>query len=921
MGPCGEGSWPVSDEISRELLAFLSPQGETDPGAMLRMVTREHLDSLDPIVAEATRRAAIVHYFDPTILAAILDRPENGATSEVTGLYGAIRALPFVEDAGAGRSAVHAATRAAILESLWTEDAEHFREVSSLAAAYFGRDLMEDEEFDLDDAAEFVYHDILEDEDTAMETALGLLDGMAAAGRSGLGHALVAGIAEHAEAGRLSPSGKWGSGLLAAHLALALGQYADAVDRAQDLVRATEDTVPRTARGRAARIVGDGLAMMGSYEQAIDWYQQAAELEVKTAETVSQHHLDIAWARHMQGSLAEAATATEAAIEAMVGSLLIPLPGGAFQQGVEVFEVEILDADESDQSSSSEDAGPLYLPEATFALNPDAWARGDEQQHYIAAQMSEDWEARAASGDEESGNVFWPIRVTAQLGAAWRRLGGIAYDADDFPKAEACARLSAQIAEDVDDAPGNVASVQLIYQVGGTTGDVALSEAALVEIQASVDQAREYSDLGVQIPGLLLLGSAYADKPDYIRAAEAFEAAAAAATEARDPISEARAHHGLAGIAASARDYDLAEERYVKALDLLREANARDDEARFLLDAGDLAFARHRHAEAEERYLSALRTFRELDAHAGEFNALTRVAYLARDRRRDFEAGARYEEAVELARKTGAPSQQVQALTGLGTYQSELGQHALAESHLQEALDLARRIGSRGQEAVLLEALGDAARARRDWPKAIEVLTRARESYRALAKPLGEVGVLHSLADVFSSSGQPERGVEYSEEALALATSTGSREAERNARHELALAYSEMGRHQEAIEAIEQVVREDPDDARGVLDLGWILFQADEFERSIDHSRRALELDPTQNDALRQLGHATLALGRIAEARSWYDQAIERRHEGEDFVGTIETLRKLIKRRPDTPEAQEILTYIEQSDRVLAHDR
>ena len=910
----------MSDEVSRELLAFLPPQRETDPDAMLRMVTREHLDSLDPIVAEATRRAAIVHTFDPTILTAVLDRPTSEATSDVTGLYGAIRALPFVEDAGGGRSAVHAATRAAILQSLWSEDTEHFRKISSLAAAYFGRDLLKGEEFDLDDAAEFVYHHVLEDEDAALETALDLLDGMAAAGRSGLGHALVTGIAEHAEAGRLSAFGNWGSGLLAAHFALALGQYADAADRAQDLFRATDDTVPAAARSRAARIVGDGLASMGSYEQAIDWYQQAAELEDRTADMVSRHFLDVAWVRHMQGSLAEAATATEAAIEAMVGPLLIPLPRGAFQHGVEVFEVEIPDADDLDQASSGGTADPLYLPEATFALNPDAWARGDGQ-HYIAVQMSEAWEARVASGDDDNGNVFWPIRVTAQLGAAWRRLGGIAYDADDFPKAEACARLSGQIAQDVDDAPGAVSSVQLIYLVGGTTGDVELSEAALDEIQATVTQAGEDGDLGVQIPGLLLLGSAFADKPDYVRAAEAFEAAAAAAIEARDAMSEAKAHHGLAGIAASARDYDLAEERYVKALRLLRAANARDDEARFLLDAGDLALARHRHAEAEERYLSALRTFRELDAPAGEFNALTRMAYLARDRRRDFEAAARYEEAVELARKTGAPSQQVQALAGLGTFESELGQHAVAESHLQEALDLARRIGSRGQEASLLEALGDAARARRDWPKAIEVLTSARESYRALAKPLGEVTVLQSLADVYSSSGQPERGVEHSEEALTLATSTGSLEAERNARHELALAYSDMGRHEEAIKAIEQVVMEDPDDARGVLNLGWILFQADEFERSIEHSRRALELDPTQNHALRNLGHATLALGRTEEARGWYDQAIERRHEGEDFVETIEVLRKLIERRPDTPGAREMLAYIEQSDKVLAPDR
>ena len=56
---------------------------------------------------------------------------------------------------------------------------------------------------------------------------------------------------------------------------------------------------------------------------------------------------------------------------------------------------------------------------------------------------------------------------------------------------------------------------------------------------------------------------------------------------------------------------------------------------------------------------------------------------------------------------------------------------------------------------------------------------------------------------------------------------------------------SATGRHEEAIEVMEQARRLDPLDAMINSDLAWIYFMARQYDRALDESRKALELDPS----------------------------------------------------------------------------
>ncbi|MEP7200899.1 MAG: hypothetical protein ABI874_13835, partial [Chloroflexota bacterium] len=96
-------------------------------------MTQALLDSLPPDLAEMARAAAIPHWFDAGILAAL--RPELAERAEQ--LYADLQRLPFVEPfAGRGHN-VHELTRRLMLAHWWTEQRDEYVALSRRAANYF----------------------------------------------------------------------------------------------------------------------------------------------------------------------------------------------------------------------------------------------------------------------------------------------------------------------------------------------------------------------------------------------------------------------------------------------------------------------------------------------------------------------------------------------------------------------------------------------------------------------------------------------------------------------------------------------------------------------------------------------------------------------------------------------------------------
>ncbi len=118
--------------MSDDLLSRLRAARSEEERAWL--VTLDLLDSLPPELQAAVCVAAIPHWFEAGLLAALLEQP--AAQSQT--LYAELQKLPFVEpfEARKGHN-VHEVTRAAMLDHLWREQHDEYVTLSARAAAYF----------------------------------------------------------------------------------------------------------------------------------------------------------------------------------------------------------------------------------------------------------------------------------------------------------------------------------------------------------------------------------------------------------------------------------------------------------------------------------------------------------------------------------------------------------------------------------------------------------------------------------------------------------------------------------------------------------------------------------------------------------------------------------------------------------------
>jgi len=97
------------------------------------IVTEDLLNTLSPDLRSLTWAAAIPHWFDADILAAL--RPE--LKDRATQLYADLQTLPFVEVFPERGHNIHELTRRLMLDHLWRDNPDEFRALSARAAEFF----------------------------------------------------------------------------------------------------------------------------------------------------------------------------------------------------------------------------------------------------------------------------------------------------------------------------------------------------------------------------------------------------------------------------------------------------------------------------------------------------------------------------------------------------------------------------------------------------------------------------------------------------------------------------------------------------------------------------------------------------------------------------------------------------------------
>ena len=633
----------------------------------LWLTTSGYLESLAPSVADIAYRAAIVHWFDEEILIALVfgngpplnSDGENISIPQVQDVYRQLQSFPFIEAYDNKSYNFHSLTRKVVLDHLWHDKNNFYRDVSGLAAAYFGDDFEKGANISSAHLVEYIYHRIVTDETAGLDIAGQVIEGLLSLGSLDIVHAIIESIQEHYEAKRVSNHVGWWVHIWRAELARELGSHEDVIQMAiATETRANEanDAVPQWVQERMAALASESLTRLSRFDEALRWLQRARENEnpESTYETAA-NFARLGEILRKWGRWAEAETALLDGIEAYVHSKLIPLrrtetPTGDRADGE--FEITWTSVNEGEADEA--------IPQPKVqARHPEAWRRFDDQIYFIAVRAVQDERSEPTEFPSE-----WPLVINAFLAELWLRLGWVYEAMDDYPRAISSGRLSSEIALDAEEDSIASEAAQLLYRLGAKgQGSHRLGRTVIRQQKQFLTSALNRGDKKIQLQSHLNLGAAYADTLESDQAREHLTEAFALAQELGDLLSQSEALESLAALDWTEGAYLQADEGFQRALHLLQEGGFLDRQSYLLTRMAAFDLSRHRPAEARKRYLEALDLFRRLEIPSGEFSALQGLGSVAEDRLEFAQAADFYREALTAARKNSSPTLEADGLS------------------------------------------------------------------------------------------------------------------------------------------------------------------------------------------------------------------------------------------------------------------
>ncbi len=133
--------------ISKPTTQLLARLESASPQEREWILTEDLLSSLDPTLQAAAWAAAIPHWFDVSILAALLDK-QVSEVSKINELYHQLQQLPFVEECYGKGHYINPIIRELMLKYLWKNNRNQFQQYSDKAAKYFAPNQFASNKFD-----------------------------------------------------------------------------------------------------------------------------------------------------------------------------------------------------------------------------------------------------------------------------------------------------------------------------------------------------------------------------------------------------------------------------------------------------------------------------------------------------------------------------------------------------------------------------------------------------------------------------------------------------------------------------------------------------------------------------------------------------------------------------------------------------
>jgi CHAT domain-containing protein/tetratricopeptide (TPR) repeat protein len=263
-----------------------------------------------------------------------------------------------------------------------------------------------------------------------------------------------------------------------------------------------------------------------------------------------------------------------------------------------------------------------------------------------------------------------------------------------------------------------------------------------------------------------------------------------------------------------------------------------------------------------------------------------------------YQAG-QFEAALESwrqARKLYQQSQNIQgegkSLANLGTVYVTLERYKETIATLETYLPIARSLNDKRGEAQALSNLGIAYEALGGYGKALEAHRQAGRILRAMGDRQGLGQALLNLGNVFEAIGDYSNAIIAYQQSLRLAQQTSDRAREGVALGNLGIIHANLGQQNEAIAAFERSLeiarstKNQSGEASTLINLGSVYQSQKNQTKALGNYRKALQIAQVIGDRQRQ-SEALGSLGLIYEDEHQYPQAIKALQESLAIARTL----------------------------------
>jgi tetratricopeptide (TPR) repeat protein/transcriptional regulator with XRE-family HTH domain len=325
------------------------------------------------------------------------------------------------------------------------------------------------------------------------------------------------------------------------------------------------------------------------------------------------------------------------------------------------------------------------------------------------------------------------------------------------------------------------------------------------------------------------------------------EAAAQAARDAGDRLSEANALNDLGEVLYMTGDYLAATRDLDQALDIYRDIGSGLGQANVLHNIGVVRNLTDDYPAAIQALEQALGICRDIGDRLGQANALF---YLGQVRwlTGDYQGGGQAErQALDIYRDIGDRLGQASALHHLGVTLVMAGDYQAAIQAEERALGIYRDLGDRPGQAIALNYLGFALRLTGDYPAAAQAQGESLSINLELRHRHGEANALRQLGMIWCLTGDYPAAARALEQAMGLYRDLGHRLGQAGVLHYTGIVQRRTGDHARAVWAQEQ--------ALGIY--------------------RHLGVRSGQAEPLNELGTLHRVSGDLAQAEECHQQALD----------------------------------------------